>query len=366
MVRHFSCVVFRLILVVKSIQAKKSLLSHIQEIVGTLDPEHKFKTLEILVKIENDGFFGPEWLELFQRIILVPPGNPIVSLWRSKGLTRTGLKLNPKTSESLLIQVYSTLCRRLVQVKEIRTIILTIRCMSFLLEKKVGKGHNARKDHANSHGKPLVISQWHIDSTLSAISKKSSCIASVDPEGHAGLIFSSLCKLFNCMLVIHRMKLGGRYHLIISALQPLLQCLFVSYRKSEASVRTMSQPLSLGEVHAAAYGRLLTTICDPTVSAVTRPRKRSRHDLNDETKKARNIAGQHLQYLIMEYCNSQLKGRLRPEMKAALTPGLHAIFDVMSQDVMRTINAAMDSSSQSIFKALYEDYRRSGQWRGTG
>lgn len=274
--------------------------------------------------------------------------------------------MNPKASEPLLIQIYSTLCRRLVQVKEIRAIILTLRCMSLLLEKEVSKVHYHRKTHADPYGKPLIISQWHIDSTLAAISKTSSHIASVNQERHAGLIFSSLCKLFNCLLVVHRMKLGGRYHLIIPALQSLLRNLFVSYRKNEASVRTATSPFNLGRAHAAAYGRLLTTICDPSVSAVTRPRKRSRHDLNDETKKARNIAGQHLQYLIMDFCNNQLKGRLEPEIKAALTPGLYAIFDVMSQEVMRTINAAMDSSSQSIFKALYEDYRRSGRWRGTG
>jgi nucleolar pre-ribosomal-associated protein 2 len=179
------------------------------------------------------------------------------------------------------------------------------------------------------------------------------------------MIFFSLCKFFDKILVVHRMKLGGRYHLIISALQGLLRCLFISY-KNEASVSfgTMSEPFALGEAHAVAYGCLLATICDPTVSAVTRLRKRSRHELNDETKKARSIAGQHLQYLIMEFCECQLQGRLKPEVKAALTPGLYAIFSVMSPDVMRTINAAMNSSSQSIFKALYEDYGRSRRSRG--
>jgi nucleolar pre-ribosomal-associated protein 2 len=179
------------------------------------------------------------------------------------------------------------------------------------------------------------------------------------------VIFSSLCKLFHSLLVRHRTKLGGRYHLILPALQSLLQCLFISYRKNEGSLRTLDEPDALEAAHAAAYGRLLTTICHPTVSAVRRPRKRSQPELNDETKKARSIAGQHLQYLIMEYCNCQLQGRLKPEMKAALSPGLHAIFDVMSQDVMRTINTAMGSSSQSIFKALYEEYRRSGRWHRT-
>jgi nucleolar pre-ribosomal-associated protein 2 len=175
------------------------------------------------------------------------------------------------------------------------------------------------------------------------------------------VIFSSLCQLFHRLLVVHRTKLGGRYHLILPALQSLLRCLFISYRKNEGSIRTMSESYALDEAHAAAYGRLLTTICHPTASAVRRPRKRSQPALNDDTKKARSIAGQHLQYLMMEYCACQLHGRLKPEMKAALTPGLHAVFDVMSPDVMRTIHAAMGSSSQSIFKALYEEYRRSGR-----
>lgn len=217
------------------------------------------------------------------------------------------------------------------------------------------------KFQADPVGKPSIISQWHIDSTLAAISKTSSHIASVDQDRHAGLIFSSLCKLFNYVLVIHRTKLGGRYHLIIPALQSLLQNLFISYRKNSPSIKpTTTSPPKLGKAHAAAYSRLLTTICDPTLSSVTkRPRKtRPRHNLNDETKQARTIAGQHLQYLIMDFCTNQLQGRLEPELKAALIPGLYAIFDVMSQDVMRSVNAAMDSSCRSIFKGLYGDYRR--------
>ena len=53
------------------------LLDYVQEMFEMLDPPHKLKTLEILGEIENDGFFGHEWLDLFQRIVLVSPGNPI-------------------------------------------------------------------------------------------------------------------------------------------------------------------------------------------------------------------------------------------------------------------------------------------------
>lgn len=82
-------------------------------------------------------------------------------------------------------------------------------------------------------------------------------------------------------------------------------------------------------------------------------------ELNDETKKARSIAGQYLQYLIEKYCAYHLKARLEPEVKAALEPGLYAVLGVMNQEVMRTTNAAMKESERAIWKALYEDWKRS-------
>jgi len=165
------------------------------------------------------------------------------------------------------------------------------------------------------------------------------------------------------VLLLHRKKLGGRYHLIIGALQSLLRCLFVPYANSETRLMEPGQSkkdLHLDADHAAAFARILTTLCDPTLSSVSRSKHSSRDELNDETKKARSIAGQHLQYVIEEYCECQLTGRLSAEMKAALTPGLYAVFAVMPQDVMRNLNAAMTSSSRSMFKALYDEYKRFG------
>lgn len=187
----------------------------------------------------------------------------------------------------------------------------------------------------------------------------------------AGNIFVGLCRLFASLLAVHRTKLGGRFHLVVMALQGLLRCLFEPYAKNVGSGAALALPpwlqsssRLLNDNHAAAYSRLLTAICDPTVSAVTRTKNRSRQELNDETKKARSIAGQHLQYLIMEFCQCQLRGRLTPEVRAALNPGLYAVFDAMNQEIMRTINSALDSSGRSIFKVLYDDYRRFGRWQG--
>ena len=210
------------------------------------------------------------------------------------------------------------------------------------------------------HDHTRVISQWHIDELLAAITAKASTLGR-QTEMDSGRLYIGLCRLFCTVLAVHRTKIGGRYHLVLLALQALLRCLFVPYESNEAMG---SEPSKFGERHAAAYSRVLTMICDPTVSSVTRSRNRSRLELNDARKKARSIAGQHLPYLIMEFCGCQLRGRLLPGMRGALNAGLYAVCGVMPSDTVRTMNAAMDSSSRSVFKALYRDYKGAGKWNG--
>ena len=235
------------------------------------------------------------------------------------------------------------LCKQFSQRNECAECMLSMQCVNMLLQ------HHTR-----------VVSQWHIDELFAAITIKASTMVG-QREKSSGTLYIGLCRLLGTILAVHRAKIGGRFHLVLLALQALLRCLFVSYQENGE----MGNDLQVfGEAHAAAYGRILSMICDPTVSSVTRSRNRSRLKLNDETKKARSIAGQYLPYLIMDFCGYQLTGRLLPGMRTALNAGLYAVFAVMPADVMRTMNAAMDSSSRSVFKELYKDYRGFGKWMG--
>ena len=244
-----------------------------------------------------------------------------------------------------------------------------MRCLSLLLRHQVRTPSNIITPQADRWQK-YIISQFHIDSIMSAIAVKSRALHLQADQYRFGTVFLGLCRLFETTLMMHRKKLGGRYHLVIRSLQCLLRCLFVPYKDPEGSpidAEDQTSYAEYGEAQAAAYARLLSMICDPTVSAVSKSRRTSRQELNDETQKARRIAGQHLQYVVEEFCSCQLEGRLLPEMRLALNPGLWAIFDVMSQGVMRNLNASMASSNRSVFKALYDEYRRSGPWRnGSG
>lgn len=262
---------------------------------------------------------------------------------------------HPKECTKVISTIPVNLSGSLWQTPDYRRFRLIAQCMRLIIQQK-----------------PWAMTQWGTDTALSAITIVVSPSGPQLPPHHAAAIYQDLCGLMGSMLSVHRKKLGGRYHLIIPLLQGMLRSLFVPDSRRGRSSKTTSLPPWLSDkgAHldassAAAYARLLTTICEPSVSSVTRSKNRSREELNDETKKVRATAGQYLPYLIMEYTQCQLDARISPEVKAALMPGLYAVFNVMAQETMRTLNAAMDSSCRAIFKTLYDDYRRFGKWDQT-
>ena len=321
---------------------RNNLLGHFKDIMPSLGLQSK-RELCFGFDINQKEYLDYSHLLRIQTGILSLNGNA-----NPRSLCNRLTLLSPdQLTEELsddLSRLLVLLCSGLSQRTEFSECMLSMQCVNMLLQ-----------NHTR------VISQWHIDELLAAITVKASNLVT-RTEKNQGRLYIGLCRLFGTILAVHRAKIGGRYHLVVLTLQALLRCLFVQYKNGEEGG---SESSVLGESHAAAYGRILNMICDPTVSSVTRSRNRSRLELNDETKKARSIAGQHLGYLIMEFCGCQLTGRLLPGMKAALNAGLYAVFAVIPPDIMRTMNAAMDSSSRSVFKALYDDYRRFGKWDGS-
>lgn len=213
------------------------------------------------------------------------------------------------------------------------------------------------------------LSQCNIDAILAAIATSASKVGPrISPE-YAPTIYTRLCRLMGSVLGLQRLKIGGRFHLVVNAMQRLLGCLFARSRKRSRTARfqsSLSQPFWLAPLdaaHTTYFTRLLTTLSDPTVSAVLRPQANvSRESLVDETKKAKRIAGQYLQYVVMEYAQCSLRGALAPDVKASLMPGLYAALDVMSKESLRALNAALDASGRAVFKSLYDDYVKFGKW----
>ena len=260
---------------------------------------------------------------------------------------------------ALKVALSSILCNlkdSLPKSRTSRACILNMHCIDTFLQKKA-----------------YAVTQWHIESLLSTLTTMASPAGPNLDGSSGGNIFISVCRLLGTILTHHRSKLGGRNHLLVPALQSLLQCLFVPYTTGPKPndplpeipwlcVETKSEKthLMLTATHSTTYARLLTLICDPTLSAVTTSKNRNQAQLNDATKKARSIAGQHLPALIQSFCLLQLQGHLPPSVRKELNPGLYAVMDVMTREIMLTMNDAMDTQARSVWKVLYEDWQREG------
>lgn len=171
------------------------------------------------------------------------------------------------------------------------------------------------------------------------------------------LQYLALCRLFSTILAFHRKRLGGRYHVIFPALQSLLRPLFIPFTSSANPTNSNL----FTAAHASAYSRILHQLADPSLPSLTphhSRRNQDRHNLNDATKTAKSIAGQYLHYLVMTYCECQLKGRLEKEVREKLKPGLWVVLDVIPQEQMRVMNAAMGKEGRGVWKGLYGEWRR--------
>lgn len=249
----------------------------------------------------------------------------------------------------------------LPKTTSLETFCLTADCLKLILDKH----HSA-------------VNQWTIDSLLAQIAITTSSQGPILPNTAAPIIFERLCRILGVVLGRYRIRLGGRYHLLLPALYGLLHCLFAADQTSlttpsqlsfysklppwiRSSNSTKAAATKLTRSSSTHLTRLLTTLCDPTPSSV---KHKAHNSLTDETQKARRIAGEYMQYFVAEYAHCQLNGRIDVEAKEGLIPGLYAVLDVMGREVMRGMNSRMGASEKAIWKGLYGDWRRWGRWDG--
>jgi len=219
---------------------------------------------------------------------------------------------------------------------------------------------------------PWCISQLNIDETLTAINICTSpggpsfpIITQATPDD----IYTSLTRLLLTLLLGHRFRLKGRYHLLIATLQSLLRCLYslAPYRKKLDKpihppwLTSSSTPLS--PVSATAFTRILTTLCDPVASTVSK--HTSSALLTSHTGLARKEVARYVPYVMMEHVYWQLQPQkvlLQGGIREALTQGVYALFGAMKSEegTLKRVNAGLDAPGRALFKRMYEDFAKHG------
>ncbi|KAI9753058.1 MAG: Phospholipase C [Chaenotheca gracillima] len=216
------------------------------------------------------------------------------------------------------------------------------------------------------------ITQWMIESTLTAIVLTSTNLSHPTCQNakHSIMAYTRLCKILSTILTAHRVRLRGRFHLVLQVLRALLRRLFPSSASSTSSTTSAnSPPPPLPPSAAQSFTSLLMALCDPTVSSVTTGSTASRKNrggqaLTPATDKAAHLAGQYLPYLLLEYVSCQLRAPLGADVRAALAPGLYAILDVVPVETRRMLGAACDAEGRAVLRALWEEWLVLGEGRG--
>ncbi|KAL8934781.1 MAG: hypothetical protein Q9216_005735 [Gyalolechia sp. 2 TL-2023] len=318
---------------VTSFHEQRSSVSQILGSTTNLDFEKRASIITRVLSEAADIALNRNTLLLLQRLIVFPAG--------------TGSYI----SEDLLTAlagVVNKLCDALLHPQPFQVLILSLQNINIILQKH-----------------PRVTTQWHIDQIMAALTTCASRLlssTSCTPKQN-GLLYLALCRLFSTILAFHRKRLGGRYHLILPALQSLLRPLFIPFVPTTVDISNSphanrSSPYTA--THASVYSRLLLQTADPSLSSLTNHHRSSKESLNltDATKTAKSIAGQYLHYLVMTYCECQLKGRLEKEVREQMKPGLWAALDAIPQEVMRVMNSALGKEGRGVWKAVYSEWRR--------
>ncbi|KAF2126571.1 hypothetical protein P153DRAFT_433697 [Dothidotthia symphoricarpi CBS 119687] len=207
--------------------------------------------------------------------------------------------------------------------------------------------------------KPSLASQHSIETVLSVLVKLSSRSSPALPATHAPLIYSRLCETSRLILLLHRGRLGGRFHLVLPLLQSLLFCLFTPNHGRTGALPPWLRSASLPPTSATQYSRILLTLCNPpqsSVKAAHHPKKSK--DLNDPVKAAREYTSHFLYPLLAAFCKFQLGGRLEAGVREKLMPGVWEAVGTagVHREGLDAMFAGMGRSEKDVWRGVWSEW----------
>ena len=285
--------------------------------------------------------------------------------------------LNPHdrvASYGILNDLITTWDNRIEENAELKQKQLAVlpRVCVLLAESPDHESFNALLNSMNTilNDKPSLASQYSIECVLSVLVKLTSRSSPALSPHHAPAIFSRLCETGRLILLVHRGRLGGRFHLLLPLLQGLLFCLFIPNASRSGALPTWlrtvtpSDPVRLTPANANQYSRLLSTLCNPPQSSITKAHhyqsSRKSKDLNDPVKAAREKASHFLYPLLASFCRFQLNGRLDAGVREKLMVGIWEVIGTASlhKEALDAMFAGLGRSERDVWRGLW------GEWEG--
>ncbi|KAF1943741.1 hypothetical protein EJ02DRAFT_372878 [Clathrospora elynae] len=255
------------------------------------------------------------------------------------------------------------------ELKQKQLALLPRLCV-LLAETSEFKGFNALLNCINTilNEKPSLASQHSVECVFSVLVKVTSRSSPALSSQHASDIFSRICETSRLVLLVHRGRLGGRFHLLLPLLQGLLFCLFIPNAIRSGALPswlrtvTATEPVRLTPANATQFSRLLSTLCNPPQSSITKAHQhhasRKSKELNDPVKAAREKASNFLYPLLASFCRYQLNGRLDQGVREKLMPGLWEVVGTASlhREGLDAMFSGLGRSERDVWKTLWEEW----------
>ncbi|KAL1895312.1 hypothetical protein Cpir12675_003329 [Ceratocystis pirilliformis] len=214
------------------------------------------------------------------------------------------------------------------------------------------------------------LKQWNIEQTLAMVSDISGNPTSSMAVKDSPVVFDWLCKLMESVLRRFRVRLDGRFHLLIAALQSLLSGLLLAPYDAQLGKWTF-QPANVRDGdfpywgrHAASLTRLLTMVCEPMAASVAHHKKSPSNTLDTATDIAKRAAGRHMYLILVSYVKLQLQVDVPRPVRDALELGMNTIFNITPPEVRKILNDSLDMSGRAILGTQYKRYKQFGKWTG--
>lgn len=305
-------------------------------------------------------------LEFWEKLDLIPT------------LTDVTDPLNRASSYRMFSILITTLSDKLESNAELmhKQLVLLPRICVLLAQTSDYASFNALLNSTNTilNDKPSLASQHSIECVLSVLVKLTSRSSPALPTSHAPDIFSRLCETIRLVLLLHRGRIGGRFHLLLPLLQGLLFCLFIpNTPRSGAlppwlrpSTSTSTEPIRLTPQNATQFSRLLATLCNPPQSSITKAHQHhsssklqsKSKDLNDPIRAARDRVATFLYPLLAAYCRFQLSGRLEAGVREKMLPGMWEAVGTaaLHKETLDAMFAGLGRSERDVWRGVW------GEW----
>jgi nucleolar pre-ribosomal-associated protein 2 len=207
---------------------------------------------------------------------------------------------------------------------------------------------------------PSLATQHNTETVVAALSTLSSRSSPHLPAAHASAIYARLCATTRLILLLHRGRLGGRFHLLLPLLQNLLFLLFRPHSGRGALPFWQREPSAhLTAENAGQFARVLATLCNPPQSSIQKTHQTGKKGtLNDPVKKAREVSSAFLYPLLASYSRFQLSGRMEPSVREKVMPGIWEVVGTasLSRDGLDAMFAGLGRSERDVWRGVWSEW----------